>query len=93
MAAIIRASAPAQPDPGPWPSFGYTAQQSRPDLTVNSVNIVFQRGAFFSGEVRKFDIGSEYFAVAAEVRRPSSFGHTVDLYLPRATPATFLEGP
>ncbi len=86
-----RLLAPAQPDYGPWPSFGYTVQQSRPDLTVNSVNIVFQRGAFFNGEVRKFDIGAEHFAVAAEVRRPGSFGHTADLYLPRATPATFLE--
>lgn len=86
-----RLVAPAQPDSGPWPSFGYTVQRMRPALTVNSVNIVFQRGAFFNGEVRKFDIGAEHFAVAAEVRRPGSFGHTADLYLPRATAATFLE--
>jgi hypothetical protein len=86
-----RLLAPAQPDSGPWPSFGYTVQQARPDLTVHAVNIVFQRGAFFNGEVRKFDLGAEHFAVAAEVRRPGSFGHTADLYLPRATAATFLE--
>jgi hypothetical protein len=86
-----RLMAPAEPDSGPWPSFGCSVQQSRPDLTVNSVNVVFQRGAFFNGEVRKFDMGAEHFAVAAEVRRPGTFGHTVDLYLPRATSATFLE--
>lgn len=86
-----RLLAPAEPDSGPWPSFGCCVQQSKPDLTVHSVNIVFQRGAFFSGEVRKFDIGAEHFAVAAEVRRPGSFGHTVDLYLPRATPVNFLQ--
>ena len=85
-----RLHAPAQPDAGPWPSFGYGVQLSRPDLTVHAVNIVFQRGAFFNGEVRKFDLGAEHFAVAAEVRRPGSFGHTGDLYLPRATAATFL---
>ncbi len=86
-----RLPAPAEPDSGPWPSFGRSVQQGKPDLTVHSVNIVFQRGAFFSGEVRKFDIGAEHFAVAAEVRRPGSFGHTVDLYLPHATPVTFLQ--
>lgn len=87
-----RLVAPAEPDPGPWPSFGHCVRQSKPDLTVHSVNIVFQRGAFFNGEVRKFDIGAEHFAVAAEVRRPGSFGHTMDLYLPRATPVTFFQG-
>lgn len=86
-----RLAAPAEPDAGPWPSFGYTVRQIRPNLAVHSVSIVFQRGAFFNGEVRKFDIGAEHFAVAAEVRRPGSLGHTVDLYLPRATPVTFLE--
>ena len=85
-----RLVAPAEPDFGPWPSFGYGVQQLRPGLAVNSVNIVFQRGAFFNGEVRKFDIGAEHFAAMAEVRRPGSFGHTADLYLPHATAATFM---
>jgi len=88
-----RLVAPAEPDHGPWPSFGYTVRQMRPDLAVHSVNVVFQRGAFFNGEVRKFDIGAEHFVAMAEVRRPGTFGHTVDLYLPRATSATFLEEP
>ncbi len=85
-----RLVAPAEPDSGPWPSFGYTVQQSRPDIAVHSVRVVFGRGAFFNGEVQKFDIGAEHFAAAAEVRRPGSLGHTIDLYLPRATPVTFL---
>lgn len=85
-----RLVAPAQPDPGPWPSFGYSVQQSRPEMTVNSVNIIFGRGAFFNGEVRQFDIGAEHFAAAAEVRRPGSLGYIADIYLPRATPVTFL---
>jgi len=85
-----RLAPPAEPDHGPWPSFGYTVQQMRPDLAVHSVRVVFGRGAFFNGEVQKFDIGAEHFAVAAEVRRPGSLGHTIDLYLPRAMPVTFL---
>ncbi len=85
-----RLVAPAEPDYGPWPSFGYTVQQMRPDIAVHSVRVVFGRGAFFNGEVQKFDIGAEHFAAAAEVRRPGSLGHTIDLYLPRATPVTFL---
>ena len=85
-----RLIAPAEPDFGPWPSFGYSVQQARPDLTVHSVNVVFQRGAFFNGEVREFDLGAEHFAATAELRRPGSLGHTADLYLPHATAATFL---
>ncbi len=85
-----RLLAPPKPDEGPWSSFGYSVQQMRPALKVNSVNVVFQRGGFFNGEVRKFDIGPEYFTAAPEVRPSGQFGHTVDLYLPRATPATFL---
>ncbi len=86
-----RLAAPAEPDFGPWPSFGANVQQLRPELKVNAINIVFQRGGFFNGEVRKFDIGAEHFAVSPEVRPNGQFGHTIDLYLPRATPATFLQ--
>ncbi|MGI4790833.1 MAG: hypothetical protein ACRYFS_18535 [Janthinobacterium lividum] len=74
-----------------WPSFAASVQQMRPDLRVNSINVVFQRGGFFNGEIRNFDIGLEHFAVQAEVRPAGWLGHTFDLYLPRATPATFLE--
>jgi hypothetical protein len=86
-----RLVAPAKPDAGPWPSFGYCVKQMRPELRVNAVNIVFQRGGFFNGEVRKFDIGAEHFAASPELRLNGQFGHTRDLYLPRATPVTFLQ--
>ena len=85
-----RLVAPAKPDTGPWPSFGYCIQQMRPEMKVLAINVVFQRGSFFNGEVRKFDIGAEHFAVSPELRLNGQFGHTRDLYLPRATPATFL---
>lgn len=72
-----------------WPSFAYGVQQARPNLIVRSIGVLFQRGAFFSGEVRRFDIGPEYFSVQPEVRPSGFLDHTVDLYLPRATPVTF----
>ena len=84
-----RLVAPAEPDTGPWPSFGCVVQQNNPELAVHSINIVFHRGASFSGEVRKFNLGAEHFVIEAQMR-PGGFGHTKDLYLPRATPATFL---
>jgi len=74
-----------------WPSFAYAFQQLRPDLAVRSVNVTFGRGAFFNGEVRTFDNGPEYSAAQPEVRPPGWAGHTMDLYLPHATPATFLD--
>lgn len=74
-----------------WPSFAYSVQQERPDLRVSSVNVVFHRGAFFNGEIRTFNPGSEPFGEAAEVRPANWLGHTVDLHLPRATPVTFLD--
>ncbi len=74
-----------------WPSFAYTIQQLRPDLTVSSVNVVFQRGAFFNGEIRQFDSGSDPLMAQAEIRPASGMGHTLDLYLPVATPVTFVE--
>ena len=73
-----------------WPSFAHSFQQAQPNLTVKSINVIFQRGAFFNGEVRKFDLGAEFFSVQAEVRPAGWAGHTVDLYLPRATPVTFI---
>ncbi len=73
-----------------WPSFGYTVQQNHPDLAVHSVNIIFQQGAFFNGEVQQFNRGAEHFAAEAEMRPGGWLGHTKDLHLPRATPITFL---
>lgn len=85
-----RLVAPEQPDFGPWPSFGYGVRQLRTDTVVNSVNIVFQRGAFFNGEVKQFNGGAVPFMGAAEMRCPGSLGHTADLWLPHAMPVTFL---
>lgn len=88
-----RLVAPAQPDFGPWPSFGYNVQQLRPERIVAAVNIVFQSGMFFNGEVKQFNSGAAPFINAAEMRRPGSLGHTADLCLPHAVPVTFLSPP
>ena len=74
-----------------WPSFAYSVQQARPGLRVSSVKVKHQRGAFFNGEIRTFDNGPEFSATQAEVHPADWLGHTLDLHLPRATPATFLE--
>ena len=74
-----------------WPSFAYSVQQARPDLRVSSVKVKYQRGAYFNGEVRTFDNGAECSFAEAQVHPADWLGHTVDLHLPRATPATFLD--
>ena len=74
-----------------WPSLAFAFQTLRPDLAVRSVNVTFGRGAFFNGEVRTLDDGPEPFVSEAAVRPSGWAGHTVDLYLPCATPATFVE--
>lgn len=73
-----------------WPSFAYSVQQARPDLRVSSLKVKYQRGAYFNGEVRTFDNGAEFSASQAEVHPADWLGHTLDLHLPYATPATFL---
>jgi len=86
-----RLVAPAQPDSGPWPSLGYGVQQTRPDLTVNSVNIVFHGGCFFNMKEKSFLPGKASLIGDAEVRPGGWLGHTIELHLPHATPVTFLK--
>lgn len=85
-----RLIAPEQPDFGPWPSFGANIQILRPDLVVSSVNICFHGGEFYNGEVREFRSGSPLVG-DAELRPGGWLGHTADLHLPHAAPATFLQ--
>ena len=86
-----RLVAPDQPDFGPWPSFGANVQLLRPDLVVSSVNILFHGGEFYNGEVREFRPGSLPLVGSAEVRPGGWLGHTAELHLPHAAPATFLQ--
>ncbi len=74
-----------------WPSFAYSVQQARRDLRVSSVKVKHQCGAYFNGEVQTFDNGAEFCASQAEVHPADWLGHTLDLHLPCATPATFLK--
>lgn len=85
-----RLTAPAQPDPGSWPSLGYCIRQMRPDFTVSSVHIVFHGGRFFNMEEKSFLPGKSPLVGDAEVRPGGWLGHTLELHLPRATPVTFL---
>lgn len=84
-----RLIAPEQPDFGPWPSFGANVQLLRPELTVSAVDIRFHGGRFFNGEVREFGPSSPPLAGNAELRLGGWLGHTAELHLPHATPATF----
>ncbi len=81
---------PEKPDFGPWPSFGANILQRRPDLVVTSVDIVFHGGGFFNGEEKEFRPGRIPLNGNAEVRPGGWLGHTAELHLPYATPATFL---
>ncbi len=85
-----RLVAPAEPDYGPWPSFGYNVQQMRPDLVVSSVHVVFHGGGFFNGELKPFSPGKPSLIGNAEIRLGGWLGHTAELHLPHATPVTFL---
>jgi len=86
-----RLIAPEQPDFGPWPSFGANVQLLRPDLAVSALDIRFHGGEFFNGEVREFESGSLPLIEGGEFRPGGWLGHTAELHLPHATPATFLE--
>lgn len=88
-----RLVAPAKPDRGPWPSFGYNVQQSRPDLTVNSVNTIFHGGSFFNGEPQSFPPREMPLMGDAEIRPAGRMGHTIELHLSYATPVTFFQEP
>ena len=85
-----RLVAPAEPDFGPWPSFGAGVQQMRPDLVVSAVDLVFHGGSFFTGELKPFSPGKPPLIGDAEIRPGGWLGHTVELHLPYATPVTFL---
>lgn len=84
-----RLIAPDKPDFGPWPSFGANIHLLCPEWVVSSVNICFHGGGFYNGEVREFKSGSPLVG-DAELRPGGWLGHTADLHLPQATPATFL---
>ena len=84
-----RLLAPVQPDFGPWPSFGANVQLLRPDLEVSAVHIVFHGGEFVNGEVRAFNSASPLIE-GTELRPGGWLGHTAEMHLPQATPATFL---
>ena len=85
-----RLVAPAEPDFGPWPSFGASVQQMRPDLVISSVCVIFHGGGFFNGELKPFSPGKPPLIGDAEIRPGGWLGHTIELHLPHATPVTFL---
>ena len=84
-----RLIAPEPPDFGFWPSFGANIQLMRPELTVSAVDIRFHGGRFCNGEVQEFWPSSPPLTGDAELRPGGWLGHTADLHLPYATPATF----
>jgi hypothetical protein len=85
-----RISAPSQAHDPYWPSFAANLQLLRPDLIVNSINIVFHQGTFFNLKVQKFHGKS---IIDAYLTHDIHDEHTLSLHLPSATPVTHLGEP
>lgn len=75
-----------------WPSCAAVLQELRPNVRVNSLNLVFHAGTLFNMTLRD-DLGTGEPLSAPETRRPDGAHHTLYLHLPRATAATFLAQP
>ena len=73
-----------------WLSFAAALQAGRPEKVVHSVNVMSHEGGFFNGG-RVQELTGEPLAQPA-ARHPHD-DHTVQVHLPRATPATFLAEP
>lgn len=86
-----RISVPSRTHDPYWPSFAANLQLLRPDLIVNSINIVFHQGTFFNLKVQKFH--GEPITDAYITHDIHHDEHTLSLHLPRATPVTHLGEP
>lgn len=76
-----------------WPSFAAYLQDQHPDKRVASVAIVFHGGAYYNMEVRPVRAQLVPISGIPEIRKSDWRGHTIELHLPHATPATFLSTP
>jgi hypothetical protein len=73
-----------------WPSFATNLQILKPDVVVQSINIVFHQGAFFNLRVQRLNNKP---ITDAYVTHDINDGHSLSLHLPKATPATHLTPP
>lgn len=76
-----------------WPSLAGWLRQFQPQLAVHSVKVIFHTGAFFNMGVRRILPRFLPWNAPARIRAPKRRGYTLELQLPRATPATFLSPP
>jgi hypothetical protein len=77
-----------------WPSFAHQLQLLHPDKTICTIKIRFQTGAYFNMKLRHLHrFGWDWFHPLRKTTLRSSRDHSLELLLPRATPATFLTAP
>ncbi|MGI9148966.1 MAG: hypothetical protein ACR2IK_20860 [Chloroflexota bacterium] len=74
-----------------WPSLAACVRQQQPSLVAGSVEVRFATGGFFN--MGQKTIYARPGARAAAWTAPASPAYTLALWLPRATPATFLSPP
>lgn len=77
-----------------WPSFAAQLQERHPERRVGAVAVVFHGGAYYNYGVRPVRPPSVPLGGGGpELRASGWLGHTLELHLPEATPATFLSPP
>jgi hypothetical protein len=75
-----------------WPSFAAAVQQRQPALAVGAIDVRFASGAYVNlGERRIFPRPGASAAIPWV--RGAEPAYTLELWLPRANPATFLANP
>ncbi|MDR3710568.1 MAG: hypothetical protein P4L33_19890 [Capsulimonadaceae bacterium] len=74
-----------------WPSFAHYLQEAVPHRKVNTLDIVFGSGAGFNMGIKAIGARSANISTEASFVRSSASGHSAQLFLPVATPATFLD--
>jgi hypothetical protein len=75
-----------------WPSFAAAVHQRQPSLAIGAINVRFAAGAYVNlGERRIFPRPGA--SAAVPFVRAAEPAYTLELWLPRANPATFLANP
>jgi hypothetical protein len=75
-----------------WPSFAAAVHQRQPALAIGAINVRFAAGAYVNMGQRTIFPRPGASAAVPWVRSAEP-AYTLELWLPRANPATFLTNP
>jgi hypothetical protein len=75
-----------------WPSFAAAVRQRQPELVVGAINVRFAAGAYVNMGQRTI-FPRPGASAAVPTLRSGEPAFTLELWLPRANPATFLANP